>query len=234
MCRNKMKIQFYTRKFFPKIFLPKGRLTFCCIFGAKNYGGKGVFCSPNRGGGSFCMLSIYQTGFSLLLTISGVLHHSTRAKRYRIRAKQGENEFLFGVLWCFLGIFGDRKGRNVNIFLKCGCKVNAGCGAACLPFDVSTCGRWSGSRACSLLSWCAPSILSALLLYACRVACKYGSIWRFKGVFGVVWVACVGLCGFGALRGLWGFCVRERLGGLKACGVFAPAFILLSSAFLLL
>ena len=34
----------------------------------------------------------------------------------------------------------------------------------------------------------------------------------------IVWVLCA------ALRG---FCVRERLGGLEACGVFALVFILL-------
>ena len=38
----------------------------------------------------------------------------------------------------------------------------------------------------------------------------------------------VGLCCLGALRGLWGFCVREWLGGLEACGVFASVFLLLS------
>ena len=37
----------------------------------------------------------------------------------------------------------------------------------------------------------------------------------------------VGLCCSGTLRGLCGFCVREWLGGLKACGVFAPVFLLL-------
>ena len=47
-----------------------------------------------------------------------------------------------------------------------------------------------------------------------------------------VWV-CVGLCGLRALRGLWGFCVRERLGGLKACGVFASLFVLLPISFCL-
>ena len=35
----------------------------------------------------------------------------------------------------------------------------------------------------------------------------------------------MGLCCSGALRGLWGFCVREWLGGLKACGVFASVFL---------
>lgn len=40
----------------------------------------------------------------------------------RNRAKRGKNEFLFGVSWCFLGNLGCRKGRNLNIFLKCGKK----------------------------------------------------------------------------------------------------------------
>ena len=70
----------FSRKKFPKIFPPKGRLTFCCIFGAKNYvllgelfsiflvrkimGVRGTCRSANRGGGgSFCLLSIYQAGF---------------------------------------------------------------------------------------------------------------------------------------------------------------------------
>ena len=43
----------------------------------------------------------------------------------------------------------------------------------------------------------------------------------------------MGLFVLGALRGLWGFCVRERLGGLKACSVFAFRFLLFSSLVLL-
>ena len=74
----------FSRKKFPKIFPPKGRLTFCYIFGAKNYvllgelfsvfsvrkimRVKGTCRSANRGGGgSFCLLSIYQAGFHSLL-----------------------------------------------------------------------------------------------------------------------------------------------------------------------
>ena len=72
---------------------------------------------------------------------------------------------------------------------------------------------------CSLL-------LSALLLSPWCVVCKYGSISRFWGVFSAVWGCCVGLCGLRALRGLWGFCARVELGGLKACGVFAFLFVL--------
>ena len=60
------------------------------------------------------------------------------------------------------------------------------------------------------------SLLSALLLYACRVACKYGSISRFEGVFSAFWGFRVGLCCLGGLRGLWGFCTRVELGGLEA------------------
>lgn len=44
----------------------------------------------------------------------------------------------------------------------------------------------------------------------------------------------VGLYCFGALRGLWGFCVREWLGGLEACGVFALRFASLLLLFILL
>ena len=40
----------------------------------------------------------------------------------------------------------------------------------------------------------------------------------------------MGLCCSGALRGLWGFCTRVELGGLKACGVFASVFLVLSSS----
>ena len=58
-----------------------------------------------------------------------------------------------------------------------------------------------------------PCLLPAFLLCAWCIGLKYGSIWRFKGVFGVVWGCCVGLFGLRALRGLWGFCARVRLGG---------------------
>lgn len=80
--------------------------------------------------------------------------------------------------------------------------------------------------ACPLPSWRVPCLLVALLLCLCAIALEYGSIWLFKGVFSGFYGCCVGLYCLGALRGLWGFCVRERLGGLKACGVFAFLFVL--------
>lgn len=44
----------------------------------------------------------------------------------------------------------------------------------------------------------------------------------------------MGLCWLGGLRGLWGFCVREWLGGYMTCGVFAfllSVFLFFSPAF---
>lgn len=65
----------FSRKKFPKIFPPKGRLTFCCIFGAKNYvllgelfsiflvrkimRVKGTCRSANRGGVALFAYSLY-------------------------------------------------------------------------------------------------------------------------------------------------------------------------------
>lgn len=78
-----------------------------------------------------------------------------------------------------------------------------------------------------------PLLLSVLLLFAWCVVLEYGPISRFKGVFSAVWSCCVGLYCLGALRGLWGFCVREWLGGFMACCVFALLFLLFASVFLL-
>ena len=95
------------------------------------------------------------------------------------------------------------------------------CVVSCAPLVVvSTGGICAGFRTCHrsalVLWWCAPRLLSAFLLCACRVACKYGSISRFKGVFSGFWGADVCLYGFGVLRGLCGlcgFCARVELGG---------------------
>ena len=52
-------------------------------------------------------------------------------------------------------------------------------------------------------------LLSALSLFSRCIVFEYGPISRFKGVFSAVWGCCAGLCRLRALRGLWGFCVRE-------------------------
>ena len=133
---------------------------------------------------------------------------------------------------CFLGIFGDKKGRNTNIFLK----VREGKRAemwslACLLACPLVAGGWSlcGFRTCQTFGSCplvaCSLLLSALSLCLWCAACKYGSISRFKGVFSGFWAFRVGLCCLRALRGLCGFCARVELGGLKACCVFAFLFV---------
>ena len=62
-----------------------------------------------------------------------------------------------------------------------------------------------------------PAFLSYFAFQICLIS-------RFKGVFGGFWGADVCLYGLRSLRGLWGFCVRERLGGFMSCGVFALLF----------
>ena len=87
---------------------------------------------------------------------------------------------------------------------------------------------WSSGRV--------PCLLSALSLCLWCAMLEYGSVSRFEGVFRGFYVFRVGLLGLGALRGLWGFCVRVRLGGFRACCVFClsfSSFLLLSSLVLL-
>lgn len=107
---------------------------------------------------------------------------------------------------------------------------------ACLPFGVSTGGRWSGFRGfrTSLNASCGPLVLllSALLLCLRCVALECALISRFKGVFRGFYGCCVGLCCLGALRGLWGFCARVELGGLKTFCVFASIFPILCLRFI--
>ena len=90
---------------------------------------------------------------------------------------------------------------------------------------VQRCAGFRGFRTCHRLAlvlwWCVPCLLSSPLLCLWCIALEYGFISRFKGVFSGFWGANMCLYGFGVLRGLWGFCARVELGGLKACGVFA-------------
>ena len=122
------------------------------------------------------------------------------------------------------------------------------CGVSCAPLVVvfhgvhwCRCAGVRGFRTCRrsalVLWWCAPCLLSALLHCACRVACKYGSVSRFKGVFSGFWGVGVYLYRFGVLRGLWGFCARVELGGYMTCGVFASilsSFVLFLVLYLVL
>ena len=100
----------FSRKKFPKIFPPKGRLTFCCIFGAKNYVLLGelfsIFlvrkimrvkgtCRSGNGGGCPFLPTLYISSRLSFAPASGVLHHSTRSKGHRIRSKRGKSKHLF-------------------------------------------------------------------------------------------------------------------------------------------
>lgn len=100
----------FSRKKFPKIFPPKGRLTFCCIFGAKNYvllgelfsvfsvrkimRVRGTCRSANRGGWLF-LPTLYISSRLSFAPASGVLHHSTKSKGHRVRSKRGKSKHLF-------------------------------------------------------------------------------------------------------------------------------------------
>ena len=135
---------------------------------------------------------------------SGLLQHSTRSKGHRIRAKSGKSEFFFGVLGVFSGFSETKKGKSEIYF---------GFGAFVVCFIVSTWCRWC-APAPSLWVCSVPFSLplpSFLLCLWC-IAFEYGFISRFKGVlegFGAFWGVRGCLCCLGALRGLWGFCVRE-------------------------
>ena len=158
------------------------------------WGGVSLFvCSPHSKLAS--ILSSFPTPFPAFI----VANFQTN------RAKRGKSEFFFGGRLCFLGKIGDSNGQKPNIFLKCGCKWCM----LCRLFGVSTGAGFRGCRTCQnvgfVLLSCVPLFLSALSLCYWCVACKYGSISRFYGVFSEVWGCCVGLCGSGALRGLWGF-----------------------------
>ena len=96
--------------------------------------------------------------------------------------------------------------------------------SACLPFGVSTGCRCAGSLWLALRSWCVPLLLPSFSLCAWCVACEYGSISHFKGGFRGFLLLDVCLYYFDALRGLWGFCVREWLGGFMSCCVFVFIF----------
>ena len=129
--------------------------------------------------------------------------------------------------------FRRQEGAKFKIYLSFEDYRGFQCGSLFGAVVVSTGCRWSGSLgvilpfvACSLIS-------SAFLLCSRCVACKYGSISRFKGVFSGFWAFCVGLCCLRALCGLCGFCVREWLGGLKACGVFSSFYPFICLSFCL-
>ena len=163
----------------------------------RKWGGVSLFvCPPHIAKLLFPSSSILLLRVPFLLASCQIFRQSGQ-----IFGKKGQNLIFICLPWCFLGKIGDRKGQNINIFLK----VGAGGGRSLPAFHrvhrlqvVGSCGRWSGLSsspvACSLL-------LCAFLSCVWCVACKYGSISRFKGVFSVFLLFRVGLLGLGALRG---------------------------------
>ena len=89
--------------------------------------------------------------------------------------------------------------------------------SACLPLVCPLVQAFEGAGPVgvpALVLWsCVPLLLSALSLCPRCVALEICLYSRFKGVFSAVWGCCEGLYCLRALRGLWGFCVREWLGG---------------------
>ena len=78
-----------------------------------------MLVAPQIGGGvpSFVPFLYIAKGASFLpaFILSG---RQFSAYRGKFSAKTGKSYILFGGRWCFLGILGDNKGRNPNIFLN--------------------------------------------------------------------------------------------------------------------
>ena len=144
------------------------------------------------------------------------------AKRHRIRAKRGQNQIFICLFLSHLGKIGDSKRQNTNIFLKARKENRCGCGRlacllACPLVQVARLFVASGpARGCSGPLVVCSLLLPALSLCLWCVAHKYAFVSHFKGVFSGFPLLDVGLYWSRALRGLWGFCVREWLGGLEA------------------
>ena len=85
---------------------------------------------------------------------------------------------------------------------------------------------------------CGPLVVCSLLLSALSlclwcIVFEYALISRFKGVFSGFPLLDVCLYCSRALRGLWGFCVREWLGGFMSCCVFSSFYPFICLSFCL-
>lgn len=156
---------------------------------------KGTCRSANGGGVPFCMLAIYQTGIHSLL-----LPDSSTTPQGQKGIELGQKGSKWIIFWCALVFSRDfRRPKRAKV------KYILGLG---LSWCVSSCPLGAGGALLLPLFGCVPSLspcLCPLSCFACRVACEYGFISRFKGVlagFGVRMYACIG----------WGLCVD--------CGAF--------------
>ena len=145
-------------------------------------GAKHSFRSPAGGGCPFLYAPWLLPGCSPAAPRL-LLSSSIDANFQTIGAKKGQKLDFICLLWCFVGNLGDKKGQNPNIFLKCRGKEGARRCVPCLTFGVPTWCSWCRVQglqvSCGVCSL--PFVRFVALLWC--VACKCGSISRFKGVF---------------------------------------------------
>ena len=114
----------FSRKKFPKIFPPKGRLTFCCIFGAKNYvllgelfsifsvrkimGVEGA-CRSANGGGSLFACPLYSKPAFIRPCFQSLRHSKKGIESGQNRSKMNKFLVCFGV---FSG-FSETRGGEI-------------------------------------------------------------------------------------------------------------------------
>ena len=118
-------------------------------------------------------------------------------RRGKFSVNRGKNGQNLDFIWCglvFYRDFGRPKTAKINIFLKRGCKVGAGCSSVCLTFGVSTGCRLASVRGLSSLSWCVPS-LCLLSRFAFGTLCLNMALFRvLRGFDGVSLVPCGFAC----------------------------------------
>ena len=100
---------------------------------------------PKWGGVSLFVCSPHSKRGSISSNCSESLFSSNRSKFSDKQGKKGQKLDFICLAWCFLGKIGDKKGQNTNIFLKSREEGGVLRWLACLPFGVSTGGRWSGN-----------------------------------------------------------------------------------------
>ena len=97
---------------------------------------------------------------------------------------------------CFLGIFGDKKGQNLNIFLKYGTGVQC---RVLLSWCVSSCPLGAGGALLLPLFGCVPSLSPCLCPFPTLLAVSLVNMALFRVLrgflarFGVRMYVCMGL-----------------------------------------
>ena len=152
-------------------------------------GVKGTCRSANGGGcPSFMPVLHIASGLpSCLPSSSLVVNFQPIGANFRQKVAKVNNFLVrFGV---FSGKSETKNGKS-EIYFGFGAFVVLLSSSFVVAVVVSTCGICAGFRTCRtchrsalVLLWCVPCLLPAFLLYACRAACEYGFISRFKGRF---------------------------------------------------